>query len=243
MLGWHDVKQAYRRSSLGPFWLTLGMAIQISAMGLVFGLIFKVQLDEYLPFLAISIIFWGLISTVISDGCTTFSSSEAMIKQLTLPHSHYVIRTVWKNIVIAAHNLAIVPIIFLLFWKLPAWPLIALVPGLTILVVNLTWVVLLLGMICARFRDTPQIVNSLLTIAFYITPVMWYPKLIGNTEIAHLLLGLNPLYHWIQIVRLPILGEWPTLENWALALLSAGTGWLVAMVTYRKYRQMIAYWV
>jgi ABC-type polysaccharide/polyol phosphate export permease len=72
---------------------------------------------------------------------------------------------------------------------------------------------------------------------------MWYPKLIENNALAHLLLGLNPLYHWLQIVRLPILGQWPTLENWGIALLSAVIGWTATLLAYKKYRNMIAYWV
>lgn len=219
------------------------MAVQIATMGIVFGLIFKTDLTEYLPFLATSIIFWGLISNSINEGCMTFISSEAMIKQLNLPHYQYVVRTVWRNIISSGHNLVILPLVFLFFWQFPGWTILGLIPGLLILVLNIVWVVWLLGMMSARFRDMPPIVASLLTIAFYVTPVMWFPKLIENNSLAHLFLGLNPLYHWLQIVRLPIMGQWPTWENWGLALLSAGIGWAVTLVTYKKYLNMIAYWV
>lgn len=243
MLGWQDIRQAYRRSAVGPFWLTIGMAIQIATMGIVFGLIFKSELSEYLPFLATSIIFWGLISSSINEGCLTFISSESMIKQLNLPHYQYVMRTIWRNLISVGHNLVILPLVLILFWKFPGWTIISLIPGLLILVVNLSWVVWLLGMLSARFRDLPPIAASLMTIAFYVTPVMWYPKLIENNNLAHVLLGLNPIYHWLQIVRLPILGQLPTLENWGLAILSAGIGWAVTLLVYKKYRNMIAYWV
>lgn len=243
MLAWQDIRQAYRRSAVGPFWLTIGMAVQIVTMGLVFGLIFRTNLADYLPFLAISIIFWGLISTTINDGCLTFIDSEAMIKQLNLPFLTYVIRTVWRNLISLAHNLVLLPFLFLVFWKLPGIEMIASLPGLLLLVFNLSWLVLLLGMISARFRDMPPIVLSITTIAFYVTPVMWYPKLIENNELAHLMLGLNPIYHWLQIVRLPLLGQWPTLENWGLALISAALGWTLTLVVFKKYRNMIAYWV
>jgi len=243
MLAWQDIRQAYRRSAVGPFWLTIGMAVQIVTMGLVFGLIFKTDLQEYLPFLATSIILWGLISSTINDGCMAFISAEAIIKQLRIPHFQHVFRVVWKNIITAGHNLIILPLVLVFFWALPNWSILAVVPALLILSLNLTWVVWLLGMMSARYRDMPPIVNSVVTIAFYITPIMWYPKLIENDSLAHLLLGLNPLYHWVQIVRLPILGQWPTIENWGLALLSAGIGWLITAIAYRKYRSMIAYWV
>lgn len=243
VLGWQDVKQAYRRSAIGPFWLTIGMAVQILTMGLVFGLIFKTESTDYLPFLATSIIFWGLIATSINDGCMTFISSAEIIKQLNLPHYVFVVRTVWRTIVSAAHNLIIIPLVLLFFWRFPGWSLLGIIPGLIFLVLNISWVVWLLGIASARFRDLPQIVSSITTIAFYVTPVMWYPKLIENNSLAHLLLGLNPIYHWLQIVRLPIMGQWPTWENWGLAVLSAGVGWLVTLVAYKKYKNMIAYWI
>lgn len=242
-LGMSDVKQAYRRSSLGPFWLTIGMAVQIVTMGGVFGLIFKTDLSNYLPFLASSIIFWGLISSAINDGCMTFISSEATIKQLNLPHYVYVVRTVWRSLVSAGHNLVILPMVLLFFWRVPSWALVGVLPGVVILVLNISWVVWLLGLTSARFRDMPPIVSSVMTIAFYATPVMWYPQLIENNTLAHLLLGLNPIYHWLQIVRLPIMGQWPTWENWGVASLSAGVGWAVTLIVYKKYRHMIAYWV
>jgi lipopolysaccharide transport system permease protein len=243
MLAWQDIRQAYRRSAVGPFWLTIGMAVQIATMGLVFGLIFKTELRDYLPFLATSIILWGLISTTIIEGCMTFISAEAIIKQLRVPHFQHVFRVVWRNVVTAGHNVIILPLVFLFFLIAPKVSMISVFPGLLILILNLTWVVWLLGIMSARYRDMPPIVTSVMTIAFYLTPIMWYPKLIENDSLAHLLLGLNPFYHWVQIVRLPILGQWPTIENWSLALLSAGVGWLVTGVVYKKYKNMIAYWV
>lgn len=243
MLAWQDVRQSYRRSRVGPFWLTIGMAVQILTMGLVFGLIFKTDLREYLPFLATSIVIWGLISATISEGCMTFISAEAIIKQLQVPYFQHVLRVVLRNLVNSGHNFIILPLVFLYFGVTPTWPLASFLPGLILLALNLTWVVWVIGMISARYRDIPPIVSSVMTIAFYTTPVMWYPKLIENDSLSHLLLGLNPFYHWVQIVRLPILGQWPTIENWSLAMLSAGIGWLAALIFYKKYKNMIAYWV
>jgi lipopolysaccharide transport system permease protein len=243
LLAWQDIRQAYRRSAIGPFWLTIGMGVQILTIGLVFSLIFKTEMRDYLPFLATSIILWGFISTTINEGCMAFISADAIIKQLSVPHIQHVIRVLWRNSITAAHNALILPIVFLFFAVAPNWSIVAFVPGLLILLVNLSWTIWLLGILSARYRDMPPIIASLMTIAFYLTPIMWYPKLIANDSLAHLLLGLNPLYHWVQIVRMPILGQWPTLENWGLAFLSAGIGWLATLLANKKYKNMIAYWV
>ena len=243
MLAWQDIRQAYRRSAVGPFWLTIGMGVQILTMGFVFGLIFKSEIREYIPFLAVSLIVWSLISTTVIEGCTSFISSDGLIKQLNLPHAVFVLRTLIKNLLTTAHNVAILPIVFLIFLKPPGIQIVSLLPGVLLLVLNMSWVVLVLGMASARFRDIPPIINSVMTIGFFVTPVMWSPDLIDNNGLAHLLLGLNPLYHWVQIVRLPILGQWPTFENWAVASLVAVLGWMLTLAFYKRYRTMIAYWV
>lgn len=233
----------YRRSKLGPFWLTLGMAVQITAMGLVFGLIFKSDLQEYLPFLTASIIIWGLLSSTINDGCLVFSSHEAIIKQISINDFVYVIKLIWKNILVWLHNLILLPLIFLIFGLAPNLNLSFLVPGLFLVLANLGWLVWVVGLVSSRYRDMPPIISSIMTVAFYVTPIMWYPNLIEDRALAHLLLGLNPFYHLVQIVRLPLLGTSPTIENWTLALVSAVIGWGAVLVLRKKFKHMIAYWV
>lgn len=243
MLGWQDVRQAYRRSVVGPFWITGGMAIQIATMGIVFSLIFKSDIQNYLPFLASSIIIWGFMSSVISEGCLSYITGEAIIKQLNIPLYVHVLRVVWKNIITFGHNLIILPLVFLAIWQGVSWQIVLVIPALVILIVNLTWLATLLGALSSRFRDLPPIITSLLTVAFYLTPVMWYPTLIGNNQLAHLLLGLNPFYHLLQIVRLPILGETPTIENWSLSISFALFGWLLTNILMKRIQKKIAYWV
>jgi lipopolysaccharide transport system permease protein len=50
-LAWTEVRVRYKRSVLGPWWITLSMAITMSAMGLVYGRLFHQDLHEYLPFI------------------------------------------------------------------------------------------------------------------------------------------------------------------------------------------------
>lgn len=243
MLSRQDLLQAYRRSAVGPFWITIGTGLQILTMGIVFGLIFEADIQEYIPYLSVSIIFWGLIAGTINDGCLTFISSEAMIKQLNLHPVVYVMRTVLKNLYTSAHHVVLLPMVFLVFANWPGVSIVLLMPALIVLTLNLGWVVMLLGIATARFRDIQPIIGSVTTIGFFATPVMWVPDQIGNDGLAHLLLGLNPLYHWLQIVRLPLLGQWATLENWGASLLTAAVGWAISLLVYQKFRNMIAYWV
>lgn len=242
MLGWQDLRQAYRRSALGPFWITAGMVVQIATMGIVFSLIFKTDYKEYFPFLAVSIVLWNLMSTTLIESCHSIISADAMIRQLDLSPLIYVFRSLWKNILTFLHHVAIIPVVLLVSQQPVGLEILLEIPGMLIVLLNLGWMATLLSALSARYRDLPPIIVSLMTILFYVTPVMWYPTLLpGGT--AHLLLGLNPFYHLVQIVRLPILGQLPTLENWTLASLSAVAGVGITSLIFRRLRPKIAYWV
>jgi len=242
MLAWQDIRQAYRRSAIGPFWITASMAVQIAAMGVVFGIIFKTPLYEYLPFLASGIILWNLISGSVVEGCMTFINSESMMKQLDLNVLVYVLRVVLRNLLNLAHNIVVIPLVFLIMWHPIGWQILLFIPGMLIVLLNLGWMTVVFGMVSARYRDVPQTVQALMTIVYFITPVMWQPQAVGE-ENAHWLLGLNPFYHLLQLIRQPFLSASPTLENWALGLVFAGFGWLIAIVAMRKFGKQIAYWV
>jgi lipopolysaccharide transport system permease protein len=243
MLGWQDIRQSYRRSVFGQLWITIGMAVTIAAIGIVFGTIFGTPMQVFLPYLASGLIMWGLISGIVNDGTMTFINSEAMIKQLPLPKTVYIVRVVWRNLIISAHNIIILPAVILVVgapssWAIALWPL-----GILVTTSALFGLALILAVVATRFRDLPPIVNSILTVGFYITPVIWIKDSLGNNELVSFILSLNPLYHLLQVARLPLIGQYPTLDNWIWA---AGYGlffWIVALFMFRRYEKRIAYWV
>jgi ABC-type polysaccharide/polyol phosphate export permease len=242
MLGWQDVKQRYKRSALGPFWLTISMGVMIGSIGFVFGQIFNTSMSEFLPFLAIGLIIWSFILAVANDGCVGFISAEQIIKQVPMPLFVHVLRIVWRNILILMHNMVIFPITLLVFGKTLDWFALVAIVGLFLLILNLTWIALLLAVLCARYRDLPQMVSSILQVLFYLTPIIWMPSLLPDRAGMYLL-DLNPLYHLLAIVRDPLLGNSPTFLNWQVSMILAAVGWTVVVLFYSKYRRRIAYWL
>src|SRR5690242_3738603 len=71
-LAMQDIRLRYRGSLLGPFWLTISTIIMIAAMGLIYARLFHVDTATYLPFLAVGLVLWQFLSTVINEGCLTF---------------------------------------------------------------------------------------------------------------------------------------------------------------------------
>jgi lipopolysaccharide transport system permease protein len=243
MLGWQDLKQSYRRSPIGPFWLTLNSGILIATMGVVFGVLFDMELRDYLPYLAVGLVTWNFLSTALNEACNVFVLSEGLIKQINLPVYVYILRLMWKNFTIYLHNIVLIPIVVLLTGRPLTWTALLFFVGLALVLVNLGWVVLALGIVATRYRDFSQITFAFLNITFYLTPIVWDRKTLDHVEWAQWLVTLNPLASLIEIVRAPILGTVPSLLTWQIVIGLAIGGWALALVLFRRYRYRIAYWV
>ena len=61
-LGWQDIRQRYRRSVLGPFWLTISTGVQIGALGFLWAELFHQDLHDFLPFFSIGLVIWSFLS-------------------------------------------------------------------------------------------------------------------------------------------------------------------------------------
>jgi ABC-type polysaccharide/polyol phosphate export permease len=241
-LGWQDVATRYRRSRVGAFWLTINMAVMIAALGFVFGTLFSQPMNEFLPYLAIGLIVWGFLSIAISEGCTGFVSAEGIILQVRMPLFTHVMRILWRNIIILGHNLLIVPALFLMFVK-PVSPLALLaVPGFALLVLNAAWMMLVLAVVCARFRDMTQIVQNVMQVLFYLTPIIWSAALLPERA-GTAILDFNPFFHLISIVRAPLLGEAPTSMNWVFSGVMMVFGWAAALLFFGHFRKRVPYWL
>ena len=244
LLGWQDIRRRYRRSMLGPLWLTMSMGVLVGVLGTLYGTLFKVEIADYVPYLALGFIVWTLASGLITDGCTVFTGAESIIKQTNLPLSVHVYRMVWRNLLIFCHNAVIFVVVAILFAIWPGWTGFLALPGLVLLCLNGIWVGLLLGIISARFRDVPPIVASVVRILFFVTPIIWMPEIMpGRAQMLTLVLDFNPFFHFVELVRAPLLGQAPGFVSWlAVSGITLG-GWLVAFALLRRYRWRIAYWV
>lgn len=242
VLGWNDIRTRYRRSAIGPFWLTISMGVMIASIGLVFGQIFKTPMDEYLPFLAAGIILWAFITGTINEGCTSFIDAEGMIKQLPIPLFVHVLRVLWRNLLILGHNILILPLVFLVMDKGLTPMMLLVIPGLVLVLICLSWLMLLFAVLCARYRDLPQIIASLVQVVFYLTPIIWMPTLLPN-RVGTTFLQLNPFYHLIELIRAPLLGGIPSLTSWLVILIISLVGWSFTLLFFSRFRHRVAYWL
>lgn len=240
MLGWQEIRQRYRRSTLGPLWLTLSTAALVAGIGPLYGKLLNQDIAAYFPFLAIGLIVWQLLASLVNESCTTFSSAESLIKQLDLPLSVHVLRMVWKNLIIFAHHFVIVLAVLLFFPQNWGWNIALLPLAVFLIALNGWWTGILLGMVGARFRDISPIVGSLVQVAFFLTPVLWSIELLGRHQWTAI---WNPLYHFLEMVRAPLLGKAIAPTTWLVIMGVTVAGWALTFVLFSRFRARIAYWV
>jgi len=240
ILGLHDIRQRYRRSFLGPFWFTLSTLIMVSVLGGIYSTLLQQDISNYVAFLAVGLVVWQYISSVANEGCIAFTTVDYLIKQVRLPLTVHVVREVWRNFLILLHSLPIVILLLIGFGKTPSWTLLLAPLGLAALFLNGLWLGVVLGILCTRFRDIPPIVANLVQIAFFVTPVMWAPHFIGDRSWIAM---YNPLYHMIEVVRAPILGQNMQVQSWLWVGAILVAGFATAQLLMKRYRFRVPYWL
>jgi ABC-type polysaccharide/polyol phosphate export permease len=217
------------------------MATQIVALGFLYAFLFNLPLGEYLPYLGTSFVVWGLLSGIVLDSCTVFISSEGFLRQVPMPKSVFVHRMLVRNGVTFLHNLVIVPPLFVIFGVMPTWTLPLAIAGIFFVLLNGIWIGLFLGTLCARFRDMPQIVASIMQIAYFLTPVMW--KLKQLPPKMRNLSQLNPFQSFLNVVRDPLLGQMPSPIAWEVIGVVTIVGFVVTAMFFSRFRARIIYWL
>ena len=239
-LGWVEVKQRYRRSVIGPWWISLSMLIFIVMMGIVFSRLFKQSLNEYVPFFTAGFLFWSFISSSLIEAAEIFKSNGGYIKQINLPFHLYIFKHLVRQSICLLHNAVVYILVCLYFQLNPGWKVLLVLPGFVLLLFNIFWLCFFIAILCARFRDVVPIISSCVQIAFFVTPISWMPRLLDQNPA---ILKLNPLTYLLDIVRSPLLGIVPALSSCVISACMATCGIAITFILFCRSRSRIAYWV
>ena len=235
-----DIKLRYRRSIIGPWWVTISTGVMVLMLGFLWSHIFSADLENYLPFFAVGFVLWGWMSGQVSDAAGGFFQFQGMIKQVKLPLPIFVLRLNVRQCIVLLHNSIIIALVLLLIGKGFTLTSLIAIPNLILIQLNLTLLSIVITIFCTRYQDMTQVVNVGTQITFFFTPILWQVEpLKGRTYLAE----MNPVFHWIEMVRAPLLGHMPTLNNylWSTASLILLSG--LAAYYLGRYRSRIAYWL
>lgn len=240
MLGWNDIHQRYRRSALGPFWITISMAIFIVLLGFIYAKLFHQDTAVFLPYIAMGLITWGFISGTTVEACSAFIESAGIIRQIRLPYSIYIMRMVWRGFIIFLHTVVLIVPIAIYFRMHIGWSSLLAIPGMLLVVLNQIWLSIVIGVVATRFRDTVQLVSTAIQILMFVTPIMWPISAIAE---ARFVAEINPFYHLIQLVRAPLLGEIAEPLSWIVVICMCVVGYGLAAIALTRASPRLVYWL
>lgn len=240
-LGLAEMRRRYKRTIIGPFWTTISLGLFIGCMGFLLSSAWHTNSKDFLPYFCAGYICWMLIQSVLSEGCTTFTAPGSFVKQISLPYSMYACLLTWRNVIVLFHHLVIMALVLLYCGAPLTFNYLLFIPGLAVVFFTCVWVATLLGMLCSRYRDIQQIITSMLQLAMFMTPIMWKPDQLGHKGV--IVADLNPLFHFVSIIRLPLIGEAPSLINWVATLTISAIGFYATLLLMSKKYKRVVFWL
>lgn len=237
-VAWFDFVVTYRKTTLGPFWLLVGPALFIAVLGALYSRVNSVSADVLIPHLTIGLILWTLIGGFVTKSTTVFQRNRAQILQGSMSLTDIVMVDVITIFLQFLHQIIIIVVVLLIFRQdIGLYALVSLL-GLTVLIANGLWLSMAFGILGARYRDLYQVAAAIMRMAFLATPIIW----VTRPGLGPFLL-LNPFYHFLEIVRAPLLGNPVPFVSWAVVLALTAGGFIFAVFLYRRYGRLVPLWV
>ncbi|MDE1900058.1 MAG: ABC transporter permease [Alphaproteobacteria bacterium] len=239
-MAWSDIRARYKRSVLGPLWITLSTAIGVVGMGFIWSALFKIDRTTYIPMLTVGLILWQFMSACINESTTAFTRQANIIRNLNLPLSLYPAQLVLRHVLNLAHNIPLFFIVALILGVHFNAHMLMAAPALLLVVLNLYWMSLLIGTLGARFRDLEYLVSMVMPLIMFMSPVMYRP---GALPSFGKYMWFNPLADMIEIVRYPLLGTPTPMFIYAINIGMLAIGGALTFALFNAKRNRIAFWV
>jgi ABC-type polysaccharide/polyol phosphate export permease len=236
-----DMQQRYRRSALGLLWIMLSYAVFVGGISFFFGAFSEVSPERFIAYVAIGYAMFAFLMAQIQDGCQVFVNATTWIKSVSMPFSIHVLRSIFRAIFTLALNLIVAFSAMLIMGWRPELVALLCLPGFVIYLINAVAVQYTFGLIAARYRDVAHLMNSITRIMIFMTPVLWVRE--EMTGARAIVADLNPLTHYIEIIRAPLLGELPRLSSWIIVLAITMLVWVIAGVAGAHMRRRLPYWI
>ena len=238
-LAWSDMRHRYVRSILGPFWMSLQMAVMVMVLGSVIGQMSDVGTVERLPMLAVSLTAWTFLSGVVLDATGALQGAGSLIKDRALPPVIFLLQCVFRQGLFALHNLCVPVVLWLLLARHGSAHFLAAVPGLVLFVGCTLGLGLVLGALATRYRDLKPIIESSLTLAFLSAPIIWTSDFISHGSIV---LKLNPLTHLFAVWRDPLATGHVDITSVIYVVVLAAILAIASIVTIARLRKAV-FWI
>ncbi len=191
ILIWRDLKTRYRGSVLGFLWTFLNPLLLMVIYSLVFSVYMRVDIRAYPIFLFAGLLPWIWFSSAMLSGAGSIVESGNLIKRVPFPP--HILPAVSVTATLINFLLALPLLVaFMVAWGFPlGWSLVTLPLTIAVQYVFTLGLAIVMSMLTVRYRDLQQLLANVLTLWFFLTPVL-YPTTMVPTQFQGFLL-LNPM--------------------------------------------------
>lgn len=238
---WNEIQKRYRRSLLGLAWIVVSYYIFVLAISIFFAGFSAKRGEDFVAYVAIGYAGYTYLIANIMDGCGVFKSARTWIKSTPLPYSTHIYKNAARSLFVFGIQLtAAIVILPFLGWR-PSWIMWQAIPALMLFVINALWLQLFFGLLATRWRDVSHLFTAVTRILFFTTPILWvYDE---RTGLRKLLAGFNPLTHFLEVFREPLMGKPAALESWLVVLGCTVVGWALALFVASRMQRRLPFWV
>lgn len=239
-VGWEQVVARFRRTVLGPFWLSANLLAISFALSFVFGGLLGQNTGANFPLIISGILTWSIIGGLLGEASAVFIGSASLMHTQRLPLTFHVFLLMHRTFInFLAQLIAFwVVLAVLRLGSPPTWQLI---PGLAVVLASGFFLSLIVAIPSTRFRDINQFVQFSVQVLFFLTPIFWAPAQMQGKR--RIMVDANPLAHLLELVRQPLLGRAPAPEHWVFSLCFVAFLAVVALVMLSLFRRRIVFWL
>jgi ABC-type polysaccharide/polyol phosphate export permease len=236
-----DVHGKYRRTILGPLWITIGQAVTILGFVVVFSGLFAQNPSDYALYLAAGFPIWAFLAQYLVDMPNALVASRGLIESYELPWLTHVWRRSIGYLIVLLHQLVTLFAAMAILHVPPSVNMLYAIPAVVIILIAGTGVGFLFAVLGARYRDLQPAMQVLTGFLFLFSPVIWRASQL-RAEIAWAY-QYNPLYYYITLLRDPLLGQIPEPRIWMITSAGAAALFILGFLVFLASRRRLYHWL
>ena len=199
---WLEVRGQFRRSTLGPLWISINGVFFTIGIVLVFSKSSTISINQYVFYVYTGIWTWQLIQSVVLQGSLSLVTSAPNLLNLPLHPLIYIVQSGFKQIITWLFGVPLYIFLAVLTQQnLNFWFLFAIL-NILIAVTLLCLLQVVLSYLCLRYRDFHQLIVNIMQLMFFVTPIIWIPD--DSNQVSNVLTTYNPLFWIIDSIREPL---------------------------------------
>jgi ABC-type polysaccharide/polyol phosphate export permease len=185
----------YNHSKISYLWIPLSFMILVFAKGFFLGDILGMD-KNFILYLCIGVWIWNYISLVVTTCGDSLFNNHIILNININPHK--ILHILHFRLLITFFLNLIVLGVFILFFKIQ-FNILAFLLGSLTLIILMYQAGKLLSIVSFYYRDITQLINSMMIVLFFLSPIFWYPQQLSANKLY--LLQFNPVYHILNVFR------------------------------------------